>query len=95
MSPSVDLEEIAEATDGLTGADLQALLYNAHLEVVHDSIAAMDPTEGMTTKKDNDEPLEYFTFGGQPKTKALSKAEESAVQQRVNNTFVTPEAAMF
>ena len=30
------IDEIAERTEGLTGADLQALMYNAHLEAIHD-----------------------------------------------------------
>jgi peroxin-1 len=39
IAPSVDLEEIASDTEGYSGADLQAIMYNAHLEVVHASIA--------------------------------------------------------
>lgn len=31
-------DEVAELTEGFTGADLQALIYSAHLEVVHESI---------------------------------------------------------
>lgn len=32
------LEEVAKRTDGFSGADLQALMYNAHLEAVHELI---------------------------------------------------------
>ena len=32
--------KIAERTAGLTGADLQALMYNAHLEAIHDLLGA-------------------------------------------------------
>jgi peroxin-1 len=35
----VDLQELAERTSNYTGADLQAMLYNAHLEAVHDVIS--------------------------------------------------------
>ncbi|KAH7873102.1 P-loop containing nucleoside triphosphate hydrolase protein, partial [Lentinula edodes] len=35
LAPSVDLDEIEQATEGFSGADLQALIYNAHLEVVN------------------------------------------------------------
>jgi peroxin-1 len=35
VSPTVDYDELAADSDGLSGADLQALVYNAHLEVVH------------------------------------------------------------
>jgi len=40
FAPSVDLEDISLETEGFSGADLQALVYNAHLEVVHSSIAS-------------------------------------------------------
>lgn len=32
------LDEIASRTEGLSGADLQAVVYNAHLEAVHDAL---------------------------------------------------------
>jgi peroxin-1 len=35
----VDLQELGERTSNYTGADLQAMLYNAHLEAVHDVIS--------------------------------------------------------
>ena len=34
-------EEIAERTEGMTGADLQALMYNAHLEAIHDLLGEL------------------------------------------------------
>ena len=38
VGSEVDLGEIAERTEGYSGADLQAVLYNAHLEAIHDVI---------------------------------------------------------
>ncbi|KAF7591794.1 Peroxisome biosynthesis protein pex1 [Aspergillus hancockii] len=32
------LDEVAAATEGFSGADLQAVVYNAHLEAVHDAL---------------------------------------------------------
>ena len=40
FDPSVDFEMIASETEGLSGADLQAVVYNAHLDVVQASLAA-------------------------------------------------------
>jgi peroxin-1 len=40
IGPDVDLYDIAERTPNYTGADLQAMLYNAHLGAVHDVISA-------------------------------------------------------
>jgi peroxin-1 len=39
MSPDVNLRTLAKDSTGFSGADLQALVYNAHLEVVHSSIS--------------------------------------------------------
>lgn len=36
------LEEIASRTEGYSGADLQALVYNAHLEAIHDVLGDQD-----------------------------------------------------
>lgn len=40
LGPDVDLYSLAERTVNYTGADLQAMLYNAHLEAVHNVISA-------------------------------------------------------
>ena len=40
LHPSVDLFDIAEESEGYSGADLQAVIYNAHLEVVHATITS-------------------------------------------------------
>lgn len=40
LGQDVDLNQLAERTVNYTGADLQALLYNAHLEAVHSVISA-------------------------------------------------------
>lgn len=38
------LGELATHTDGYSGADLQALIYNAHLEAIHDVLGDSDPS---------------------------------------------------
>lgn len=43
LAPDVDLEQLATATEQFTGADLKALLYNAQLEAVHNSIGTSAP----------------------------------------------------
>ena len=40
------LEEVARRTEGYTGADLQAVMYNSHLEAIHD---ALDDRKGNAT----------------------------------------------
>jgi peroxin-1 len=64
LSPEVDLFGLAHRTTNYTGADLQAMLYNAHLEAVHDVISAQNER----TVNGNEEVLERafskFKVGG-------------------------------
>jgi peroxin-1 len=41
VSPHMDWDGIAEGTEGFSGAELQTLVYNAHLEIVHAAIDAL------------------------------------------------------
>ncbi|KAE8448360.1 hypothetical protein EG329_009604 [Mollisiaceae sp. DMI_Dod_QoI] len=54
------LDEIADRTEGYSGADLQALVYNAHLEAIHDVLGDHDieirgakRTNGITSSSGN------------------------------------------
>lgn len=80
VSPTVDFDEIASRTEGFSGADLQALLYNAHLDVIHSSISE---TPTISSSSQNDTPIKYAIIGGSPGQTMLSKAEETALQRRV------------
>ncbi|CAJ0846965.1 6600_t:CDS:10, partial [Entrophospora sp. SA101] len=46
LSEDVDLDEYSKKCEHYSGADLQALLYNAHLEAIHDIINAERILEG-------------------------------------------------
>lgn len=82
VSPSADLDEIAEATEGYSGADLQALVYNAHLEVIHSSLA-VPAALGQSLSRDDETPLKYTSFGGSRGKTSKTQAEETAFQRRV------------
>lgn len=43
------LHEVARRTDGYSGADLQAVVYNAHLEAIHDILGDHDNSDQTTT----------------------------------------------
>ena len=43
--PSVDFGALARGTEGYSGADLQALVYNAHLDAVHETLAEQEQQE--------------------------------------------------
>ncbi|EGO02902.1 hypothetical protein SERLA73DRAFT_102940 [Serpula lacrymans var. lacrymans S7.3] len=88
LSPEVDLDEIALATDGYSGADLQALVYNAHLEVVHESLAENESSLNLnvsSASNQNQQRVEFAVVGGPEKEKngGMTKAEEAALQRRL------------
>ncbi|KAH9846022.1 AAA-domain-containing protein [Lenzites betulinus] len=91
LGASVDLPALARATDGFSGADLQALVYNAHLEVIHDTISATHPAStdgaGAGSAPDEPVPVKYTALGGGGQAggerRVLSRAEESAFQRRL------------
>ncbi|CAK5281813.1 unnamed protein product [Mycena citricolor] len=83
LSPAVDLKEIALETDGYSGADLQALLYNAHLEVVHASIADTPASDRGPAENEDEESRVLFTVIGGPGPETTTKAEDVALQRRL------------
>ncbi|KAG5645415.1 hypothetical protein DXG03_006239 [Asterophora parasitica] len=83
LSPSVDLSDIAAATDGFSGADLQALVYNAHLETIHASIASASNETRTIGTLSEEEPIEFIAVGGSSTAKVSSKAERSALEKRL------------
>lgn len=61
LSDSVSLKEIAEETEGYSGADLQAVLYNAYLEAIHKIVDVSDDiAEGDEEKEEEEEEFEFF-----------------------------------
>ncbi|GMK53828.1 hypothetical protein CspeluHIS016_0104140 [Cutaneotrichosporon spelunceum] len=68
-SPSIDFEQLALDTEGFSGADLQALVYNAHLDVVHTVLNAPE-----------DEPKGKGKAVDKGKGKAVDKGKGKAVE---------------
>jgi len=93
VSPDIDIDHLVHATEGFSGADLQALLYNAHLEVVHASVGEIsasatlrsggDSSSSNSKDHDDDVPIEYTSFGGPAQNTVKSRAEQIAMQRRV------------
>ncbi|KAM6974793.1 peroxisomal ATPase PEX1 [Tautogolabrus adspersus] len=61
LAADVDLEQLAAATEQFTGADLKALLYNAQLEVVHNSLSSNTLHE-LTSGSESDMSLSSMIF---------------------------------
>ncbi|BGP21579.1 peroxin-1 [Rhodotorula toruloides] len=90
LSPSVSLASYASRTAGFSGADLQALIYNAHLDAIHATIApAVDANGqvegtgagGKTDYEGGD--IKYVVLGGNEDEKVLSRAEQATVNKRL------------
>jgi SpoVK/Ycf46/Vps4 family AAA+-type ATPase len=108
VSSNVDWGEIARATVGFSGADLQALLYNAHLAVVNAHIANEEQgskgkgknasgngEDGEHEEDDDDErPIEYTILGGPPNERVKTRAEEMDLQRRVSEIGIPLPARM-
>lgn len=90
LANDVDLESIARATNGFTGADLQALVYNANLEAVHETIDQKPQNDvsggGEKGVLDEDQKIRYISLGPEgSEKKVLSNAEEMAIQRQVRS----------
>ncbi|KAF9047391.1 P-loop containing nucleoside triphosphate hydrolase protein [Panaeolus papilionaceus] len=97
LAASVDLDYVASKTDGFSGADLQALLYNAHLDAIHASIAGVT-LESKTSEIDQSSPVRYTIIGASGSRKGkgkegdtgktvMSRAEEMALERRLRQVM--------
>ncbi|CAA7259159.1 unnamed protein product [Cyclocybe aegerita] len=91
VSSTVDFDWIAQKTEGFSGADLQALLYNAHLDVIHASMAE-GPSDASKSEQLDEQPVEYVRIGGPAQQSVLSKAEEIALQRRLRQILLSSSA---
>ena len=89
LSPSIDLSTYAAQTEGFSGADLQALVYNAHLDAIHETLSATETAvaEGADKGNREEQDVTYTAFGGTEKEvgKVLSRAEQASVNKRVSH----------
>lgn len=85
VDPDLRLEEIANLTEGFTGADLQALVYAAHLAVVHEQIAAEShlPVSNLSTHAQIDW-CEILPTGSLQTDAVKSREEEEDIRTYVS-----------
>ncbi|GAA6006638.1 hypothetical protein JCM10207_005001 [Rhodosporidiobolus poonsookiae] len=86
LAPSLDLGPYASQTAGFSGADLQALVYNAHLDAVHANLAPAVDEGGQVSGaggKGEEKDVEYVVLGGKEDEKVLSRAEKASVNKRL------------
>ena len=84
LAADVDLMYIAERTEGFSGADLQALVYNAHLSAVHE-VMEIDKSTEMSVDSSLSKSIQYTTFGTGAfnATQSVSQAERAQMMQKV------------
>jgi len=97
LDETVNLQNWANRTEGFSGADLQALLYNANLEAVHENMNvaeeklqhSQEEEEQQRQKKSTssgqkgEKPIQFFSFGEKSTKTKLSGAEYQALQKRM------------
>ncbi|KAJ2781574.1 Peroxisome biosynthesis protein pex1 [Coemansia javaensis] len=82
----VDWPQIARRTDGFTGADLQALVYNAFLEAVHEAAAERGSATSPGAAAAGEPGPAEFTVLADP-DRPLSPAERAQLAERLLHLF--------
>lgn len=88
IGDDVDLDHYARLTEGFSGADLQALLYNAHLEVVHSTLDRHENNNANNESVSHTEQLQYQIYNPPSETRAVTKAEQDNLARRVSQSSV-------
>jgi peroxin-1 len=86
LDSSVDLEEYVDSTQGFSGADLQAFIYNAQLEAVHD-IVEEDREDPSTRSKEAETfsgSFQVWKAGVMHASRAMAASERSVVSKQVS-----------
>ncbi|KAJ2850671.1 Peroxisome biosynthesis protein pex1 [Coemansia brasiliensis] len=78
----INWDAVSQRTQGFTGADLQALVYNAFLEAVHENMASADIEHKSTSNEDTKQA--EFTLLSQT-SPVLSKVERTQLAERLFN----------
>ena len=97
------LQDVARATEGYTGADLQAVVYNAHLEAIHDAIGdqgvhakprkvGMGPGRGDSSMKTSIPDFTYFR-AGETDSMAASGANKATERAEIAQQLRTHKLA--
>jgi peroxin-1 len=83
------LHEVAQRTQGYSGADLQAVIYNAHLEAIHDILGPSESTINETDNNSNNDTdrqrkpkhqdFTYFRMGDADPTQPQPRKQLSAL----------------
>lgn len=90
MRNDVSLSEVASQTDGYSGADLQALLYNAYLDAIHDVVDNKLDGDTSVDSNQNHEFFQLRTALGECKSIRLSElpvADRTSIVKKLDVLF--------
>ncbi|CAN6669808.1 peroxisomal ATPase Pex1p [Trichomonascus vanleenenianus] len=82
ISPEIKLEDIAARTDGYSPADLQAVLYNAYLDAIHEVVDEKLEND-MPSADDKKKSLEFFELSEQLKLDGIPAAEKARMSKKL------------
>lgn len=94
-SKGQNLEEVGQRTNGYSGADLQAVVYNAHLEAIHDAIG--DRQGGVMKPRKQSEPngdLSTAQMKGIPEFSYFRYGQDVENENTMSAASKTTERAM-
>lgn len=101
LAAEVDLAVLASRTAGFSGADMQALLYNAHLGAIHDALARSELSEkSQTDSRPRDAGMQFTRIhldklsgvNGSASAAATTSAERAAVDAKIRSIVETTAA---
>ncbi|KAJ5485142.1 hypothetical protein N7539_005130 [Penicillium diatomitis] len=84
------LDEVAARTEGLSGADLQAVVYNAHLEAVHDALGDSSADKSGATKSGSGK----SSTGSTTSTKSFIQFLYSSSEEAARSVTLPPPAVV-
>ncbi|PYH47584.1 AAA family ATPase peroxin 1 [Aspergillus saccharolyticus JOP 1030-1] len=86
------LDEVASRTEGFSGADLQAVVYNAHLEAVHDALGDRSASDTDATKNGTAKASSAGASGST--SKSFIQFLYSASEQHAGSVSMPPPAVV-
>lgn len=90
LSHDVDLESVAARCRHFSGADLQALVYNAHLECVHD-VLSEEAGDEVQDKVEETPKYTWSVHSGEPLTRSDEKEVDARIDKLLSHTSHTSQ----
>lgn len=88
LEKDVNLEEIAEKTEGFSGADMQGLGYNAYLKAVHVKLAQDEDSSNKKAQSGTKQELDFFKVQAEKfKSSNMRPADKVKVIQQIEKFF--------